>query len=618
MSALQTHLFRCMCAGSRRWFATTMPALALVVVTHVVHAQPRPALPAQAPSGHAAASQAQPVQAHPVQTKPVQATPPQTPLAAPALGASATRADLARAYISFEEAFLNATADGTMMDEAELVLMQRRFDSATVQFFTGQSDQAMRELHALSRRLANLALPDKDAGNPQATDDRVLRLLSDALRTKLDAPVLTIEDIANAATRPIMASIRSLYVLGAPTDKENKAISAEERWVFDVATKHTLTLGIAALDDPEALWTQSITVSHEPGSSVMRTFELIGLDAALDALVTDEDKPRTLRFGWIDPQTNLLIRESSRLTIGPSLLSVVRARIDERLDKLLPPDEVAIADPAALKLIAVSRAIARERASALTDMPSEVNSTEFLQDLGALATSLEAEELPALEAGENPYDHKEGEFVMPLILTSATGQQAVACRVYAPPQATARSPVPVVIAFHGAGGDEAMWLHAYGAGMLKELADRHGFLVVSPSTFSFAMKPALVDALLEQLRSCYTIDDARICIMGHSLGAQAAVSIAWSRPRVFAGCVLFAGGRPPLRVSLAGVPTLVVLGGQDPIAPADRLSQAWTAAQEKPGADIQVRTVEEAGHTLLVTTELDRCIEWLMTRTLKP
>lgn len=67
-----------------------------------------------------------------------------------------------------------------------------------------------------------------------------------------------------------------------------------------------------------------------------------------------------------------------------------------------------------------------------------------------------------------------------------------------------------------------------------------------------------------------------------------------------------------MRASTKGVPTLVVLGGQDPIMPAKELAEQWNQASNKRGVDVQVKVVASGGHTLLVTTELDQSIEWLM------
>ncbi len=517
---------------------------------------------------------------------------------------AATRADLARAYVSLERALVAAEASGGV-EEAELALLQKRFDDATVLFFSGQGDRAMRKLHALQRRIDGLQ-PDlaDDAQAPQAMDERVLRLLSDSLSVKFEKPVTTF-----ASEEACSVQIRSMYVLGGEADK---GASAEEAWAFEKQSKHELELGVTKLDDDEVLWKQSVMVSVVPGKAISTRVELVGLREALAGMLAD-DEHHTLAVGFVREETGELVRESTRITIGPSLLSTVRARVDERVDKLAPLDETAL-DAAQLEKMNAMRLIARERATALSDTPGEFSSSDFLQDLGALAKSLEEDELPALETDQEPYAHRVGEWVMPFVVQGKNqpGAQVIECRVYAPPQAAGQVKLPVVIALHGAGGDSAMWLHAYGAGKLKELADRHGFVIVSPSTYSIALKTSLVEDLLTQVSWMYAVDEKRVSIIGHSLGAQAAVSAAWARPGVFAGCVALAGGRPPMRASTKGVPTLVVLGGQDPIMPAKELAEQWNQASNKRGVDVQVKVVASGGHTLLVTTELDQSIEWLM------
>ncbi len=558
---------------------------------------------------------------------------------APAIRLSATRADLARAYIALEHALLR---EQDALSDADRTLVERRFDTATMRFFTGQSDIALQELHALHRRLDDLGLPAEPEPDPEPTpeptpdaipqalaldDPRVLRLLSDALAPSL--PSTALAALAAPAAQPQTITIRPLYTLlhdasDVPTQnaRAGAPLLAEMRWPFAAPTSHTLTLGIFELFDTEPFFTAPLTINVTPGQPIRTHTALPGLREALAQQFAHNDAPRTLRLGFV--QDGTLIRETSRCTITPEPLSTLRARIDDALDGYAPPsaDEQVPADPLSPtpQQLLLFRTILKERAAALTEEPDEFSSDRFLADLGELSRSLLEDELPALLQHENPFSHREGEWVMPLVITDgARGlSQSVPCRVYAPPQAASRTPTPVVIALHGAGGDEAMWLHAYGAGKLKDLADTHGFIILSPSTYALTTNPRLARALLEQARLFYTIDDSRITILGHSMGAQAAVNIAWSNATTYAGCLLFAGGRPPLRPTTKGVPTLVVLGGLDPIAPADSLTTAWNAAIARPGSDIQVRTVEEAGHTLLVTTELDRAIEWLVTRQRKP
>lgn len=41
-------------------------------------------------------------------------------------------------------------------------------------------------------------------------------------------------------------------------------------------------------------------------------------------------------------------------------------------------------------------------------------------------------------------------------------------------------PRPLLVVLHGAGGDENMFPEAYGAGIIKRIAEKHGLLVASP------------------------------------------------------------------------------------------------------------------------------------------
>lgn len=89
-----------------------------------------------------------------------------------------------------------------------------------------------------------------------------------------------------------------------------------------------------------------------------------------------------------------------------------------------------------------------------------------------------------------------------------------------------------------------------------------------------------------------------LAIMGHSLGAAAAVAALGSAPARFAAVVLCglprAAAANPGAVDAVRVPILVVHGADDRLAPIDG-ARSWTAAV--PGADL--REYEDAGHDLL-------------------
>ncbi len=247
---------------------------------------------------------------------------------------------------------------------------------------------------------------------------------------------------------------------------------------------------------------------------------------------------------------------------------------------------------------------ARARAQLLVDVPSPSRSAEFLSDPVRLATDLRRE-VATLERGQNPYAYYDGD-----VWRSFRGNNnaVIAYRVVAS-QAVARSktPVPVLFALHGAGGDENIFIDAYGAGITPFTAREQGVLLVSPATVGFGASPLNFDILLAQLRTEYNIDTTRVYVLGHSMGAGVAARLASQRPAAIAAAVCLAGGSA---VTVAGAPPILFIGAAlDPIVPAKGVR---LAASGTPTGTYQELANE--GHTLMVRNGIRSAFPWMLER----
>lgn len=176
------------------------------------------------------------------------------------------------------------------------------------------------------------------------------------------------------------------------------------------------------------------------------------------------------------------------------------------------------------------------------------------------------------------------------------------------------APASVIIALHGAGGDEHMFLEAYGAGRLRALALERGAVVIAPSTTAFLRSPGAFDALLDATARRRAIDRSRVVVIGHSLGAGAAWRLALQqRGRLRAvACIAGSCGALPQGSTGDGVPPLLVVAGAlDPIANPERLARDAASAREA-GLDVTVERREQFGHTLLVGEVLPMVVDWLL------
>jgi len=193
------------------------------------------------------------------------------------------------------------------------------------------------------------------------------------------------------------------------------------------------------------------------------------------------------------------------------------------------------------------------------------------------------------------------------------GSDTIPYRLFVP--TGVRGKRPLLVAFHGAGGNENMFALAYGAGMLLRLAQERGIIVVMPLTNAFLRDGATrFDAMVSTAIAAAPVDTSRIFVLGHSLGGIVAGQLATSRgPRVRAvACIASPCGGPADASGVSGArraPSLVVAAENDLLIPLPRV-QAGVAAAEATGRVIEVRTIAGQGHMLVVPTALPIMMEW--------
>ncbi|MBL9118347.1 MAG: hypothetical protein JNL80_00355 [Phycisphaerae bacterium] len=250
------------------------------------------------------------------------------------------------------------------------------------------------------------------------------------------------------------------------------------------------------------------------------------------------------------------------------------------------------------------RATLASRLKLLTSTPSNSRSSQFLADPAQLVREL-AEELAAVGRGDSPWQGRRGDFWRTIRAVAAD----VPCRVYVPESLTKESRPALLIALHGAGGDESMFMDGYGGGQLKGLAAKYGFVVVAPATTSFALTPVVFESIVEEMTFCAGIDPDRVFLLGHSMGAGAAGSITELRPGRVAAVAMLAGmGGTP---DTSWPPTMIVAGGLDPLFPIARM-QASAEQGKAAGATVRFVASPHDGHTLVVTAMLPSVVEWMM------
>lgn len=427
--------------------------------------------------------------------------------------------------------------------------VNRAFDQATLAFFGGKNAAAVQTINELAASL----LPEPPT---------VAARLAGAIRVKFVPPVLT----PNAD--PPVAELQSLY----PVD-------------VDPPQTVRLSLRLRLFDSGGAV-DVPFDVAAGPETRVEQTLDLADL---ADSLSTG-----TLGVELVTPE-GLAIAAGQWVIAGRSF-NEVRAENEARLNALTPMT------PALQQAVATCRG----RNSLLTDTPSEGKTAEFLADPTALSAEV-ATELAALEAGRDPYFRRGGDYWRII----KTPKAEIPCRVYAPPQAVSDAPAPLVVVLHGAGGDENMFFQGYGAGIIKQLADRHGFLVASPRTEAISARPEHWKLLVEAVGHDYAIDPTRIYVLGHSMGGGATAGIVGREPEGIRAAACLAGfagfGKKIEKIP----PVLAIAAELDPIIPASRIEEGAKKAAER-GLPVEYRLQKDYGHTVMVAAVLPEVIEWLL------
>ena len=305
-------------------------------------------------------------------------------------------------------------------------------------------------------------------------------------------------------------------------------------------------------------------------------------------------------------------------SIGTATLGVVLQRgLDAKLRAL---ETAAAAAPAAV------------RADILypVDFIKNINRGRITPGTFVAATEVAAAEavVAASKGGKDPFKGRTGDMERHYPLEGAN--EIMPYRVYVPKAYTGATALPLVIALHGLGANEDSFFDSYSK-LPPQLAEKHGFLMAAPLGYrvdgfygSTIMGPGDAAAkrrveysekdvmdVLKLMKANYKVDESRIYLIGHSMGAIGTWAIASKYPDVWAALVPFSGvGSPALAERMKGIPEFVVHGDNDPTVNVSG-SRTMVAALKKLGADVTYVEVPGGNHTDVVVPNLPKAFEFL-------
>ena len=236
--------------------------------------------------------------------------------------------------------------------------------------------------------------------------------------------------------------------------------------------------------------------------------------------------------------------------------------------------------------------------------------------------------LASAKGGKDPFKGRTGDFERHYVLQGAN--EVMPYRVYVPKGYAASKPTPLVIALHGLGANEDSFFDSYSQ-LPPQLAEQHGFLMAAPLGYrpdGFYGSPIMgaADAasrrridysekdvleVLRLMKSMYNVDESRIYLMGHSMGAIGTWALGAKYPNLWAALVPFSGvGSPATADQMKHIPQFVVHGDADNTVNVSG-SRNMVAALKKAGADVTYIEVAGGSHTDMVVPNLPQAFEFL-------
>jgi poly(3-hydroxybutyrate) depolymerase len=237
----------------------------------------------------------------------------------------------------------------------------------------------------------------------------------------------------------------------------------------------------------------------------------------------------------------------------------------------------------------------------------------------------------SVKSGKDPFAGRTGDIKRHYLLDAA--KEILPYRMYVPTTYSGTKAFPLIIALHGLGGTEGSFFDNYNR-TLPPLAERHGYILATPlgyrvdGSYGWGLGTPPADPttrrtqdfseqdvlqVVQRVRQQYKIDESRIYLMGHSMGAIGTWKIAPKFPDIWAALGPIAGsGVADTLEKVRHIPQIIVHGDADPTVPVAG-SRNMVAKLKELGTEHTYIEVPGGGHSDVVAPNLAAIVEFFNT-----
>ncbi len=176
---------------------------------------------------------------------------------------------------------------------------------------------------------------------------------------------------------------------------------------------------------------------------------------------------------------------------------------------------------------------------------------------------------------------------------------------------------PLIVFLHGAGerGNDLNLVKKQALPRMLGTRRTFPFIVIAPQCPSNAYwSPSMIEELIPQAASLYSIDQDRIYLTGISMGGYGTWMTAIDFPDRFAAIAPICGGGDPGTVSaIVRVPVWAFHGAKDPLVPVSE-SEMMVNALKRAGGNVKFTVYPEGGHDVWTETyDNEGLYQWFLT-----